>query len=88
MSASAVLYVRVSTDEQVREGQSLETQEANLRAYAALRGLDVVEGRSRSSVPMARPTSSEKSNARRNVRSHRMANSHPIRNLCSRRDPT
>ncbi len=43
MSASAVLYCRVSTEEQVREGQSLETQEANLAAYATLRNLDVAE---------------------------------------------
>jgi DNA invertase Pin-like site-specific DNA recombinase len=39
----AVLYVRVSTQEQAREGVSLEAQEARLRAYAALRGLRVVE---------------------------------------------
>ncbi len=41
--AQAVLYCRVSTEEQAREGQSLETQELNLRAYASLRGLDVTE---------------------------------------------
>lgn len=39
----AILYVRVSTREQAREGVSLEAQEARLRAYAALRGLRVVE---------------------------------------------
>jgi DNA invertase Pin-like site-specific DNA recombinase len=39
----AVLYVRVSTQEQAREGVSLGAQEARLRAYAALRGLRVVE---------------------------------------------
>ena len=43
MSGRAVLYCRVSTEEQAREGQSLETQDANLRAYCTLRGLDVVE---------------------------------------------
>jgi DNA invertase Pin-like site-specific DNA recombinase len=39
----AVLYVRVSTEEQAKEGVSLGAQEATLRAYAALRGLEVVE---------------------------------------------
>jgi DNA invertase Pin-like site-specific DNA recombinase len=39
----AVLYVRVSTEEQAREGVSLGAQEARLRAYAMLRGLRVVE---------------------------------------------
>jgi DNA invertase Pin-like site-specific DNA recombinase len=39
----AVLYVRVSTEEQAREGVSLAAQEARLRAYATLRGLRVVE---------------------------------------------
>lgn len=39
----AVLYVRVSTEEQAREGVSLDAQQARLRAYAMLRGLRVVE---------------------------------------------
>ena len=39
----AVLYVRVSTQEQATEGVSLDAQEARLRAYATLRGLQVVE---------------------------------------------
>lgn len=42
-STDAVLYLRVSTQEQAREGISLAAQEARLRAYCALRGLRVVE---------------------------------------------
>lgn len=42
-STDAVLYLRVSTQEQAREGISLAAQEAKLRAYCALRGLQVVE---------------------------------------------
>ena len=42
-SANAVLYLRVSTQEQAREGISLPAQEAKLRAYCDLRGLQVVE---------------------------------------------
>lgn len=34
----AALYVRVSTEEQAREGVSLDAQEARLRAYAAAQG--------------------------------------------------
>jgi len=37
----AVLYVRVSTDEQVRNGVSLDAQEERLRAYCTMRSLDV-----------------------------------------------
>jgi site-specific DNA recombinase len=40
---SAVLYTRVSTQEQSHEGVSLAAQEAKLRTYGALRGLTVVE---------------------------------------------
>jgi len=39
----AVLYIRVSTTEQATEGVSLEAQEARLRAYCTMRGLEVVE---------------------------------------------
>jgi DNA invertase Pin-like site-specific DNA recombinase len=39
----AILYLRVSTEEQASEGVSLAAQEARLRAYAAMRGLAVVE---------------------------------------------
>mgnify|MGYP003374001624 FL=1 len=39
----AVAYVRVSTEEQANEGVSLEAQEAKVRAYCTLRGLELVE---------------------------------------------
>jgi len=42
-ATQAVLYVRVSTEEQATEGVSLEAQETSLRAYCAMRGLEVAE---------------------------------------------
>jgi|APFre7841882793_1041355.scaffolds.fasta_scaffold12656_2 DNA invertase Pin-like site-specific DNA recombinase len=42
-SQPAILYLRVSTQEQASEGVSLAAQEARLRAYATLRGLSVVQ---------------------------------------------
>ncbi len=39
----AILYARVSTDEQVRSGYSLEQQMEALRAYAASEGYEVLE---------------------------------------------
>jgi len=36
-------YLRVSTEEQANEGLSLRAQEARLRAYSAMRDLDLVE---------------------------------------------
>ena len=36
-------YLRVSTEEQANEGLSLQAQEARLRAYTAMRDLDLVE---------------------------------------------
>jgi DNA invertase Pin-like site-specific DNA recombinase len=39
----AVGYVRVSTDEQAREGVGLEAQEARIRAYADAKGLSLDE---------------------------------------------
>lgn len=39
----AVAYVRVSTDEQARSGLGLEAQVERIRAYAAFRGLELVE---------------------------------------------
>lgn len=38
----AVAYIRVSTTEQATEGISLEAQEARVRAYCEMRGLDLV----------------------------------------------
>lgn len=39
----AICYVRVSTEEQVRGGVSLEAQEEKLRSYCSLQGLEMVE---------------------------------------------
>lgn len=38
----AVAYIRVSTNEQADEGVSMAAQEARIRAYCTLRGLDLV----------------------------------------------
>jgi len=38
----AVCYVRVSTEEQAREGVSLEAQEEKLRAYCKMAGLEII----------------------------------------------
>lgn len=38
---AAALYLRVSTEEQAREGVSLDAQETRLRAYASAHGLEV-----------------------------------------------
>ena len=39
----AVGYVRVSTDEQAREGVSLEAQRSKIKAYAELKEMELVE---------------------------------------------
>ena len=39
----AAAYIRVSTEEQATEGVSLDAQEATLRAYCAMRGLELAE---------------------------------------------
>ena len=39
----AIGYVRVSTDEQTREGVSLDAQESRIRAYAEAKDLDLVD---------------------------------------------
>lgn len=39
----AVAYVRVSTEEQAAEGVSLDAQEARIRAYCTLHGLELVQ---------------------------------------------
>jgi len=38
----AIAYVRVSTEEQSKEGVSLDAQEQRVRAYATMRGLDLM----------------------------------------------
>ena len=42
MNKRAVGYVRVSTDDQAREGISLDNQEAKIRAYAEVNDLDLI----------------------------------------------
>ena len=42
-TTKAIGYIRVSTDEQAREGVSLDAQEATLKAYCTMRGLELVE---------------------------------------------
>ena len=39
----AIGYIRVSTDEQAREGISLENQRAKIEAYCQLNDLELVE---------------------------------------------
>ena len=39
----AIGYIRVSTDEQAKEGMSLENQEAKIKAYCDLRDLKLLE---------------------------------------------
>jgi site-specific DNA recombinase len=43
MKNTAVAYVRVSTNDQANEGVSLDAQIASVKAYAMLKGLDLVE---------------------------------------------
>ena len=51
----AVLYVRVSTDEQARTGVSLDAQEERLRAYCTMRGLTVASVVREEGVSGAKP---------------------------------
>lgn len=51
----AVLYVRVSTEEQARGGVSLAAQEERLIAYCAMAGLEVVEVIREEGVSAAKP---------------------------------
>jgi len=39
----AIGYIRVSTEEQAKEGVSLDAQERAIRAYAEMRGIDLIE---------------------------------------------
>lgn len=41
--AAVVAYVRVSTEEQANERGSLDAQEARIRAYCAMHGLELIE---------------------------------------------
>lgn len=60
----AIVYTRVSTEEQVREGVSLDAQEARVRAYCTMAGLEVAtvireEGVSAGKPLSTRPGGSE-----------------------------
>src|SRR5689334_5533926 len=64
VSRKAVGYVRVSTEEQAREGVSLDAQEFRLRAYCTAAGLELVhlvreEGVSASKPLAGRPGGAE-----------------------------
>jgi site-specific DNA recombinase len=52
---SAVGYVRVSTEEQAREGVSLSAQQERIRAYCTMRGLDLVAVVTDSGVSAGKP---------------------------------
>lgn len=54
----AIGHVRVSSEDQAREGVSLDAQEARLRAYATAKGwtlADVVRDEGRSAKDLRRP---------------------------------
>jgi len=60
----AIAYARVSTEEQAREGVSLDLQEARIRAYCQMQGLELVavvreEGVSASKPLASRPGGAE-----------------------------
>jgi len=60
MSKKAVCYLRVSTNEQAKHGVSLEAQEARIKGYCAMMGLEIVhiareEGVSASKTLKSRP---------------------------------
>lgn len=58
MATRAVAYIRVSTDDQVDKGVSLDAQRARVTAYAAQHGLElveIVEGAGESAKSLDRP---------------------------------
>jgi DNA invertase Pin-like site-specific DNA recombinase len=55
LPTQAVLYIRVSTDEQADHGISLAAQEAKLRAYCELRELEIVDVVCDAGVSAAKP---------------------------------
>ena len=63
-SGPAVLYVRVSTDEQARTGVSLDAQEERLRAYCTMRGLPVVTVIREEGVSASKPLAKRPGGAR------------------------
>ena len=60
----AICYVRVSTEEQVRGGVSLEAQEEKLRSYCSLQGLEMVELVREEGVSASKPLASRPGGAR------------------------
>src|SRR5262245_39614025 len=60
----AIGYTRVSTDEQVTSGVSLDAQEAAIRAYCAMRGLDLAEMIVDAGVSAGQPLSSREGGER------------------------
>lgn len=56
--AGAILYVRVSTEEQTREGVSIAAQEERLKNYCASLGLTVVKTVKEEGISAAKPLSS------------------------------
>ena len=63
-ATKAVLYIRVSTEEQAAEGVSLAAQEAALRAYCTMRGLTVVELVTDGGISAGKPLSTRPGGAR------------------------
>lgn len=61
---SAVLYCRVSTEEQAREGISLEAQEAALRSYCELQDIEVAAVVLDPGVSASKPLSKREGGAR------------------------
>ena len=58
MTMRAIGYVRVSTDDQAREGVSLDVQEARIRAYCEAKGwqlVSVVRDEGKSAKDLKRP---------------------------------
>lgn len=51
----AVCYIRVSTEEQAREGVSLQAQEEKLRAYCKMADLEIVELIEESGISASKP---------------------------------
>lgn len=60
----AIGYVRVSTEEQAREGVSLAAQERAVRAYCDLRGLDLLEVVVDEGVSAGKPLASRRGGVR------------------------
>lgn len=63
-SKTAVGYVRVSTEEQVEGGVSLEAQESALRAYCTMRGITLIEVVCDAGISAGKPLSTRTGGAR------------------------